>query len=93
MLRKRSHEVLAVNERAKSAMTGVEEDDNLRMLSETQSQVCAFISVVEMFLDEMEGEDGSKNIDGKEMAGGCWVVAGNRMRDTHEDGDDEVEDV
>lgn len=41
---------------------------------------------------KMEGEDGSKKIGAKEMASGCWVVAGKRKRDAHED-DDEVEDV
>lgn len=48
MLRKRLHEVLDVVERTKSAMTGMEVDENLRKLSETQRQVCAIISVVEI---------------------------------------------
>ena len=70
-LRKRLHGVIDVVERTKSAMTGMEEDKNLRKLSETQRRVCAIISVVEIFLDEMEGEDGSKKIGAKEMVSGC----------------------
>lgn len=44
--------MLDVVERRKSAMTGMEEDENLRKLPEAQRQVCVIVIIVEIFLDE-----------------------------------------